>query len=114
MKLRMISVAAVALASGLLPTFAQTPQAQGDSVSCIEDMNIADIPNESIVVISKDDSEDPGYVHEKYVFVSSDCPGGAQIVDYSGPPIDPKDPNVLRNEATICAREMLDGTTSGD
>lgn len=90
-------------------TFAQT---RGGSV---EDINIADIPADSIVVISRDNDTDvPGYVHEKYVFVSPDCIGGAQIVDHSGTPIDPKDPNLLRSEAISCARDMLDSTESSD
>ena len=69
----------------------------------IEDINTADLPNNSVMIISKDETDLPGYVHERFVFVHQDCPGGAQIVDRYGPPINPTDPNLRQFERAQCA-----------
>jgi hypothetical protein len=66
-----------------------------------EALNIADTSNDTIVVISKEETDIPGYVHEKYAFVDQRC-GGAQIVDYYGPAVDPNDPNVHKLEQKVC------------
>ena len=66
-----------------------------------EALNIADTSNDTIVVISQEETGIPGYVHQKYAFVDQHC-GGAQIVDYYGAPIDPKDPSIHELENRIC------------
>jgi hypothetical protein len=51
-----------------------------------ENLNIADIPNGSIVVLSKETFNTPGFVHEKYAYVDRSCIGGVQFVDRYGTP----------------------------
>lgn len=80
----------------------------GGSVKSIED-----IPDGTIVVISKEETGIPGYLHEKYVFVDSNCPGGLEPVDYYGPAIDPNDPNLHMLERRVCASLRLD-VSDGD
>jgi hypothetical protein len=46
-------------------SFAQSPSSPEKS---IENLNVADIPEDSIVVLSKEETGEPGYVHEKYAF----------------------------------------------
>jgi hypothetical protein len=89
------------LAFLLLPvtSFAQSPS---QSVNSAENLNIAEIPNDSILLLSKEESDIPGYVHEKYVFVSVQCPGGSWTVDHYGAPIDPRDPALLASERAHC------------
>jgi hypothetical protein len=58
-----------------VPSFAQK---LGGSVNSIDDINTADIPNDSVVVISKEESGVPGIVHEKYAFVDQAWPGGSR------------------------------------
>jgi hypothetical protein len=53
-----------------------------------------------------------GYINVQYAFVHSDCPGGAQVVYYSGPAFDIKDPAVLKNERKKCSHSMYE--TGGD
>ena len=67
-----------------------------------ENLNIAEIPNGSIVVLSKETSNTPGFVHERYAYVNRSCIGGVQFVDRYGTPIDPKDPSMLASERAQC------------
>jgi hypothetical protein len=78
-----------------------------------ENLNIADIPNGSIVVLSKETFNTPGFVHEKYAYVDRSCIGGVQFVDRYGTPINPKDPSMLASERAQCEdsryRNLEDG-----
>ena len=102
---------------GLLMTFLFLPAAAsyGDSlersVSQIEDVN--NIPDGTIVLISKQESDIPGYVHEKYAFVDRGCPGGVQIVDRHGAPISANDPTLRMTEQRMCA-ELRHEARDGD
>jgi hypothetical protein len=73
----------------------------GRPMTSADALNTADTSNDTIVVISKEETEIPGYVHEKYAFVDQHC-GGAQIVDYYGPAIDPNDPSIHKLENRVC------------
>jgi hypothetical protein len=84
-----------------LPTVAFT-QDLSRPVKSIEDLSIADIANNTIVLISQEETDMPGYVHVKYAVVDSSCSGRAAIVDYYGATIDPKDPNLRSSEQKIC------------
>jgi hypothetical protein len=78
--------------------------AHGQDVGRSGDINIADVADNSIVVISQEETDIPGYVHEKYAFVSVACfPSGLQLVDYYGPPINPNDPSLLIREGAMCS-----------
>jgi hypothetical protein len=87
-----------------VPSFAQSA---GD-VSSIESVNLGDIANDSIVVLSKNEMGVPGYVHVKYAFVHLDCPGGVQLVDYYGSAFDPNDPIVRSAERRQCSQSGED------
>ena len=75
--------------------------------------SVEDLPDDTIVVISKEETGMPGYVHEKYVFVDSNCPGKVDIVDYYGPAIDPNDPNLRLLERRMCTNLRFD-VSDGD
>src|SRR5262245_36277443 len=71
---------------------------------CIENLNMADIPEDSIVVLSQEETGVPGFIHEKYAF---SCLGELRLVDYYGSAFDPKDPEVLQFERVMCARQKM-------
>jgi hypothetical protein len=81
---------------------ASSAQSSNSSGKSIEDVNIADIPEGSIVVLSTEDTEIPGYIHERYAY---NCFGAFQLVDYYGSTFDPKDPSVLSKERWLCVRQ---------
>jgi hypothetical protein len=83
----------------LLPV---TSFAQNGGFGNSEKLNIADIPNGSIVVLSKEAADTSGYVHERYAFVDRSCLGGIQFVDHYGPPVDPRDPSIISSERAQC------------
>lgn len=78
-------------------------QSVGD-VSSIESVSLGDMPNDSIVVLSKNELGVPGYVHVKYAFIHIDCPGGLQLIDYYGSAFEPNDPMVRRAERRQCTQ----------
>jgi hypothetical protein len=73
---------------------------------------LQDVADDSIVMLSKEDSGISGYINAQYAYVHSDCPGGAQVVYYTGPAFDIKDPAVLKNERRKCSHSMYE--SSGD
>jgi hypothetical protein len=77
-------------------SFAQSP------AKSIEDLSVADVADDSIVVLSQEETGVPGYVYQKYAFL---CFGQFRLVDHYGAPIDPKDPNVLRFERQMCSKQ---------
>ena len=81
-------------------SFAQSPSSPEKS---IENLNVTDIPDDSIVVLSKEDTGVPGYVHETYAF---NCLGELKSVDYYGSAIDPNDKDVIQFERMMCARQQ--------
>jgi len=81
-------------------SLAQSPSSPEKS---IESLNAMDIPEDSIVVLSKQETDVPGYFHETYAFL---CFGEFKLVDYYGSAIDPKDPDVLRFERVMCSRQQ--------
>jgi hypothetical protein len=78
-------------------------QSTGDTNSP-ESINLADVPDESIVVLSKQESGIPGYVFVKYAFVHSDCSGGYQLIEHYGAPFDVNDPTIRRAERKYCSQ----------
>ncbi len=84
--------------------FASLAQSPSGSVKSIENLSVTDIPDDSIVVLSKEDTGVPGYVHEKYAFY---CLGELRLVDYYGSPFDPKDQDILQFERMMCARQQM-------
>jgi hypothetical protein len=86
-------------------SFAQSPWGS------IENLG-AYVPEDSIVVLSREETDIPGYVHQKYAF---HCLGELRLVDYYGSAFDAKDQDVLQFERTMCTRQkMNDYDTSSD
>ena len=79
-------------------SFAQSPWGS------LETLSVTDIPEDSIVVLSQEETSIPGYVHQKYGFY---CLGELRLVDYYGAAFDPKDQDVLQFERTLCARQQM-------
>jgi hypothetical protein len=77
-------------------------------VQSVEGINIAHIPNDTIMVISQDETDTPGYVHQKYAYINQACPGGFQIVDYYGAPVDPNDASLQTRERSMCSDLAFD------
>jgi hypothetical protein len=81
--------------------FAQSP---AGSQRSIDSLSIADVADESIVMLSTDQSGVAGYVHQQYAFF---CSGRWEVVDYYGAPIDPKDQEVLLSERRMCSQRTF-------
>jgi hypothetical protein len=81
-------------------SFAQSPNSPEKS---IEDLSVTDIADESITVLSTEETGVPGYVHEKYAF---NCLGDLRLVDYFGPAFDPNDKDIIQFERTMCGRQQ--------
>ena len=87
----------------LVLPFASFAQSPAGSAKSIQDINLADVPENSMIMLSQDDTGVPGYVHQKYAFL---CEGGAlNIVDHYGSPITPNEPSALRFERQMCAQQ---------
>ena len=97
---KMVGFIVLAFLAVPVASFAQSPSSPEKS---IENLSVTDIPEDSIVVLSKEETDIPGYLHEKYAFR---CLGGLKLVDYYGPAFDPKDRDVLWFERIMCARQQ--------
>jgi hypothetical protein len=105
MKLKAAAFIVVAFLAVPFASFAQSPWGS------IENLG-AYVPEDSIVVLSTEETDIPGYVHQKYAF---NCLGEFRLVDYYGSAFDPKDEEVLLFERTMCTRQkMNDYDTSSD
>ena len=104
-------LAAFIVLTFLLVPFASLAQTPGSAEKSIENLSVADIADDSIVVLSQEETGAPGYVNQKYAFL---CFGEFRLVDYYGAPIDPKDENVLRFERQMCSKQHFNdaGTDS--
>ena len=78
-------------------SFAQSPWGSSENLG-------AYVPEDSIVVLSTEETGEPGYVHEKYAFY---CLGELRLVDYYGSAFDPNDQDVIQFERTLCARQKM-------
>jgi hypothetical protein len=94
-------LAAFIVLTFLLVPFASLAQSPTGSSG---NLKVADIADESIVVLSTDQSGVAGYVHQQYAFL---CFGQWEIVDHYGAPIDPKDQNILRSERRLCSQRTF-------
>ena len=78
----------------------------------LEAINTSAHPNGSIVIINKEETDVPGYVHTLYAFIDQIC-GGAQLVDHYGSPVDPNDKELKLVEQRACM-ELAMNTRDGD
>jgi hypothetical protein len=88
-------------------SLAQSPSTE----KSVANLNTADIADESIVVLSTDQSGVAGYVHQQYAFL---CFGQWEIVDHHGVSIDAKDRNVLLSESRMCSQRAFSDQGSED
>jgi hypothetical protein len=100
MKKQMFPFIVVAFLAVPFASFAQSPSSPERS---IEDLSVADIPEDSIVVLSKEETDLPGYIHEKYAFR---CLGELRLVDSYGSAFDPKDQASVLFERMMCSRQQ--------
>ena len=94
---QMFAFIVVAFLAVPFASFAQSPWGS------IENLG-AYVPEDSIVVLSREETGEPGYVHEKYAFY---CLGELRLVDYYGSAFDPNDQDVIQFERTLCARQKM-------
>ena len=92
----------IVLAFLALP-FASLAQSPSSPEKSIENLSVTDVADDSIVVLSNEETDVPGYVHTKYAF---NCLGELRLVDYYGSAFDPKDKDVLQFERMMCARQQ--------
>lgn len=52
-------------------------QSSGGATNSLESLDLRDVANDSIVMVSKEEAGTSGYINAQYVYVHSDCPGGA-------------------------------------
>ena len=97
-------MAAFIVLAFLAVPFASLAQSPSSPEKSIESLNTMDISEDSIVVLSKEETGVPGYVHEKYAY---NCGGEFRLVDYYGSAFDPKDQSVLRVERQMCSRQQM-------
>jgi hypothetical protein len=95
-------IAAFIVLAFLAVPFASLAQSPTSPEKSIENLNIADVADGSIVVVSKEETGVPGYVHQKYAF---NCLGELRLVDYYGAAFEPNDQNVLQFESMLCSRQ---------
>ena len=77
----------------------------------VADIDTSTQPNGSIVILNKEQTDVPGYVHTQYAFIDQLC--GAQLVDHYGPPVDPNDKELKLVEQRACM-EIAMNTRDGD
>jgi hypothetical protein len=93
----MKKLAALIVLGFLVAPFASLAQSPEKS---IETLSVTDMADDSIVMLSQEETGLQGYVNQKYAFL---CLGELQLVDYYGAPLDPKDENVIRFERQMCS-----------
>ena len=95
---QMLPFIVVAFLAVPFAAFAQSPWGS------LETLSVTNIPEDSIVVLSREETDIPGYVHQKYAIY---CLGELRLVDYYGSAFDPKDQGVLEFERTMCSRQKF-------
>lgn len=99
----------IVLAISLMASSAYT-QSRAPTGS-IEDLQTSDYSNGSIVIISEEETDIPGYLRVQYAFVDQSC--GVILVDHYGPAINPNDNELKQVEQRACV-EIAMNTRDGD
>ena len=99
----------IALTISLIASSAYT-QSRAPTGS-VEDLQSSDHSNGSIVIISEEKTDIPGYLRVQYAFVDQSC--GAIFVDHYGPAINPNDKDLKQAEQRACV-EIAMNTRDGD
>ena len=87
-------------------------QSSGSAARSLKNPSLRDAANGSIVMLSEEESGVSGYINARYAYVHPDCPGGAQVVHYSGPAFNINDRTVLHEERRKCSDNTYED--SGD
>ncbi len=95
-------MAAFIVLAFLVVPFVSLAQSPAGPARSVESLNVTDIADDSIVVLSREETGVPGYVHQKYAYL---CFGEFRLVDYYGAPFDSNDQSVLRFESQMCSRQ---------
>ena len=93
MKLKAAAFIVLAFLAVPFASFAQSPSSPEKS---IENLTVTDIADDSIFVLSTEETGVPGYVHEKYAF---NCFGELKLVDYDGSAFHLKEKDVSSSSA---------------
>jgi hypothetical protein len=104
-------LAAFIVLAPLIMPLASLAQSPANPENSIENLNVADIADDSIVVLSSEETGVPGYVHQKYAFL---CLGELSLVDHYGAPINPEDQNLLQFERQMCSRQQNNDSDSSE
>ena len=99
----------IALTISLIASSAYTQSR--DPTGSVEDLQSSDHSNGSIVIISEEKTDIPGYLRVQYAFVDQSC--GAILVDHYGPAINPNDKDLKQAEQRACV-EIAMNTRDGD
>lgn len=83
-------------------------QSSGSTEKSVQNLNLQDIAEDSVIVLSQEESGIAGYFQTEYAYVDSACPDGIQLVYHSGPLVDINDQSLRLNERTLCSQRVYD------
>jgi hypothetical protein len=83
-------------------------QSSGGTEKSVQNLNLQDIAEDSVIVLSKEESGIAGYFQTEYAYIDSACPDGIQLVFYSGPTVDINDRSLRLNERKLCTHRVYD------
>ncbi|MGH7810646.1 MAG: hypothetical protein ACREP5_10260 [Candidatus Binatia bacterium] len=83
-------------------------QSSGSTANSVQNLNLQDIAEDSVIVLSKEESGITGYFQTEYAYVDSACPDGIQLVYFSGPSVDINDRDLRLNERRLCSTRVYD------
>jgi hypothetical protein len=83
-------------------------QSSGSTERSIQNLNLQDIAEDSVIVLSKEESGIAGYFQTEYAYIDSACPDVIQLVYFSGPTVDINDQVLRLNERRLCSTRVYD------
>jgi hypothetical protein len=98
----------IAILFSLSVPLASLAQSSGSTEKSIQNLNLQDIAEDSVIVLSKEESGIAGYFLTEYAYIDSACPDGIQLVFYSGPTVDINDRSLRLNEQRLCSQRVYD------
>ena len=98
----------VALLISLAMPLALLAQSSGGAAKSIESLNFNDIAEDSVIVLSQDESGISGSFQIEYAYVDSACADGVQLVRYNGPTVNTGDRALRMSERKLCSDRVYD------
>jgi hypothetical protein len=83
-------------------------QSSGSTERSVQNLNLQDIAEDSVIVLSKEESGIAGYFQTEYAYIDSACPDGIQLVYFSGPSVDTNNKALRANERKLCSQRVYD------